>query len=130
MILSTAAAIAHFPRIPLKGFPASGAIPQLFLSTTTAYFSELMTLISPPWENPLILLVTSQGINPTFGVNTMRNIFTSAALLGLVGSAQAAVPAAVTSAITDAGTDAATVAASVFVVIVGIFAVKLMRRGL
>jgi hypothetical protein len=45
-------------------------------------------------------------------------------------SAFAAVPAAVNTAITDAGTDAVTVATAVFVVLVGIFAVKLMRRGL
>lgn len=44
--------------------------------------------------------------------------------------AQAAVPTEVTTAIETAGTDAKTVAAAVFVVIVGIFAIKLLRRGL
>lgn len=45
-------------------------------------------------------------------------------------SAMAAVDPSVTTAITGAGTDAQTVASAVFVVLVGIFAVKLMRKGL
>ncbi|GAB1393794.1 hypothetical protein MASR1M60_19580 [Rhodocyclaceae bacterium] len=45
-------------------------------------------------------------------------------------SAFAAVPENVTTAISTGGTDAATVAAAVFVAIIGIFAVKLMRKGL
>lgn len=47
-----------------------------------------------------------------------------------MGSVFAAVPADVTTAIETAGTDATTVAGAVFAVIVSIFAVKLMRRGL
>jgi hypothetical protein len=46
------------------------------------------------------------------------------------GSAFAAVPAAVTTALADAGTDAATVATAVLVVIVAIYAFKLLRRAL
>jgi len=42
----------------------------------------------------------------------------------------AAVPAAVTTALGDAGTDGITVAGAVLAVIVGIFAIKLMRKAL
>ena len=56
--------------------------------------------------------------------------FAAASFLGLTGVAAAAVPAAVTSAIETAGTDSGTVAAAVFVVIVGIFAIKLLRKSL
>lgn len=53
------------------------------------------------------------------------------ALLALaVSSAHAAVPADVTTAITDAKTDALVIAAAVLVVIVGIYAFKLMRKAL
>lgn len=45
-------------------------------------------------------------------------------------SVQAAVPEAVTTAITTAGTDSVTIATAVLVVIVGIYAFKLMRRAL
>lgn len=46
------------------------------------------------------------------------------------GVASAAVDAGVTSAISTAGTDAATVGAAVLVVIVGIYAFKLLRKSL
>lgn len=46
------------------------------------------------------------------------------------GNAMAAVPTEVTTAISTSGTDAVTVASAVFVVLVGIFAIKLMRKGL
>jgi hypothetical protein len=50
--------------------------------------------------------------------------------LGLVASsAHAEVPAAVLTAITTAGTDAATLGAAVLVVLVGIWAFKLLRRA-
>lgn len=42
----------------------------------------------------------------------------------------AAVPTNVSTAITDGGVDAATVAGLVLVAVVGIFAFKLMRKGL
>lgn len=58
----------------------------------------------------------------------MRKLIVVASLAPL--SAFAAVPASVTDALTAGGTDAATVAAAVLVAIIGIFAVKLMRRGL
>ena len=55
-------------------------------------------------------------------------------LLGLVlapvGVVFAAVPATVTDALDAAGTDSVTVAGAVLAVIVGIFAIKLMRRAL
>jgi len=55
-------------------------------------------------------------------------------ILGLASfvpvAAFAAVPTEVTTAISTAGTDAASVAAAVLVVLVGIYAVKLMRKGL
>lgn len=61
----------------------------------------------------------------------MRKLSVLAAVLFCgVGSAMAAVPTDVTTAISTAGTDAATVAGAVFVAIVGIFAIKLMRKGL
>lgn len=47
-----------------------------------------------------------------------------------IGSASAAVDAAVTTALTSAGTDAGTIAIAVFVVLVAIYAVKLMRKAL
>lgn len=53
-----------------------------------------------------------------------------AALAAFSASAFAEVPAGVTSAITTAGTDGATVAAAVIVAIVGIWAFKLIRKGL
>ena len=53
------------------------------------------------------------------------------AVLALIpGVSLAAVPEGVTTALTAAGTDSITVATSVLVVIVGIFAFKLMRRAL
>lgn len=51
-------------------------------------------------------------------------------LTSVAGVASAAVPVAVTDAITAAGTDGATVGAAVFVVIVGIFAIKILRKAL
>lgn len=60
-------------------------------------------------------------------------VFRKLALGGLAlvsASAFAEVPAGVTSAITTAGTDGATVAAAVIVAIVGIWAFKLIRKGL
>ena len=54
----------------------------------------------------------------------------SAGSIVAVGTASAAVDAGVTTAITTAGTDAATVGAAVLIVIVGIFAFKLLRKAL
>ena len=45
-------------------------------------------------------------------------------------AAFAAVPADVTTSITTAGTDSVSVAGAVLAVIVGIFAIKLMRKAL
>ena len=53
-----------------------------------------------------------------------------AALTALSVNAFAAVPAEVTTAITTAKTDSETVASAVLVVIVGIFAFKLLRKAL
>jgi len=53
-------------------------------------------------------------------------------LLGLAfgaGSAFAAVPAAVTTAVESMATDGATVAAAVLVAIIGIVAIKFIRKG-
>jgi len=52
-----------------------------------------------------------------------------AALLALSAPAHAEVPAAVLTAITTAGTDAATLGAAVLVVLIGIWAFKLLRRA-
>lgn len=53
-----------------------------------------------------------------------------AALAMSAGAAHAALPSGVESALTTAGDDAKLVGVAVFVVLVGIFAIKLMRRGL
>lgn len=58
----------------------------------------------------------------------MKKIIALLALSPL--SAFAAVPADVTTALSSAGTDSVTVAGAVLVVIVGIFAIKLMRKAL
>lgn len=47
-----------------------------------------------------------------------------------VGVASAAVPATVTTALSDAAADSLTMGAAVLVVIVGIYALKLLRRAL
>ncbi|BCB27291.1 hypothetical protein SKTS_21770 [Sulfurimicrobium lacus] len=64
----------------------------------------------------------------------MKNVkMVFAVVLGWVTAAStafAAVPTEVTTAISTSGTDAATVASAVFVVLVGIYAIKLMRKGL
>lgn len=54
----------------------------------------------------------------------------SAGALAMVGTASAAVDPSVTTAISNAGTDSVTVGAAVFVVIVGIFSIKLLRKAL
>jgi len=53
-----------------------------------------------------------------------------AALLGVIGSAHAAVPAAVTTALTDLQTDALTVAGIILAAIVAVYAFKFIRKGL
>lgn len=45
-------------------------------------------------------------------------------------SAHAAVPAGVTSAVSDMSADAATVATAVLVAIIGVVAIKFIRKGL
>lgn len=51
--------------------------------------------------------------------------------LGLAAvNSYAALPTGVDTAISDAGTDGKTLAVAVLVALIGIFAVKLMRRGL
>lgn len=50
--------------------------------------------------------------------------------LSAVGSALAAVPTEVSTAVTTAGTDAATLGGLVLVAIIGIFAIKFMKRAL
>lgn len=53
----------------------------------------------------------------------------SAALV-VAGAAQAAVDVAITTAITTMATDAATVASAVLVAIIGVVAIKFIRKGL
>lgn len=60
----------------------------------------------------------------------MKLFFKSIAIFLVPLSAFADVPAAVTTALTAAGTDSLSVAGTVLAVIVGIFAVKLMRKAL
>lgn len=64
----------------------------------------------------------------------MKNLQTkvgvgSAAML-LVAKAQAAVPLGVTTAISDMSADAVTVATAVLVAIIGVVAIKFIRKGL
>lgn len=51
-------------------------------------------------------------------------------ILGASTWASAAVPTEVTTALADGKTDAITVAAAVFLIIIGVFGVKAMRKGL
>lgn len=54
----------------------------------------------------------------------------SGAVLLVSGAAQAAVPAAVDTAITTMAGDAVTVATAVLVAIIGVVAIKFIRKGL
>lgn len=49
---------------------------------------------------------------------------------GFALDVHAAVPTAVTDAITTGGADAVTVGVAVFVALIGVYAVKMMRKGL
>jgi hypothetical protein len=60
----------------------------------------------------------------------LKKIAVGLASLGGAVAANAAVDPSVTTALTGAGTDAATVGAAVLVVIVGIFAFKILRKAL
>lgn len=60
----------------------------------------------------------------------IRKIGGAAALLSFSAGAFAEVPAAVTAKITEAATDGATVAAAVIVALVGIWAFKLIKKGM
>jgi len=66
----------------------------------------------------------------------MKNLFKNrfpqilAVSAASVGAANAAVPASVTGALDDAAADGLTMGAAVLVVIVGIYALKLLRRAL
>lgn len=60
-----------------------------------------------------------------------KKVSSGVAALGLMAAqAHAALPAGVTTAIEDAGTDGITAAGLVLVAIIGIYAVKLVRRAL
>ena len=59
-----------------------------------------------------------------------KSLFAVPAVLGFIGSAQAAVPADVTTALTDMKTDALAVATIVLVAIIAVAAVKFIRKGL
>ena len=66
-----------------------------------------------------------------YGVSLMNKVLKTIGLfLAPVGVVLAAVPAEVTTSIAAAGTDSVTVAGAVLAVIVGIFAIKLMRKAL
>lgn len=61
----------------------------------------------------------------------MKKQFAAVALpLSFIGSAMAEVPTNVSTAITTAGTDAATMGGLVLVAIIGIYAIKFLRRAL
>lgn len=61
-----------------------------------------------------------------------KNRFGQIATLSVasIGAASAAVPASVTTALSDAASDSLTMGSAVLVVIVGIYALKLLRRAL
>jgi len=65
-------------------------------------------------------------------MKTFKNRFGQVVTVSALGagSAMAAVPVSVTTAISDAGADAGVIGAAVLVVIVGIYAFKLMRKAL
>lgn len=60
----------------------------------------------------------------------MKSLLKIAGLSLAPVAAFAEVPAGITTAISTAGTDSVVVAAAVLVVIVGIFAIKLLRKAL
>lgn len=60
----------------------------------------------------------------------IRKLGAFAALSSFAVASFAEVPAAVTSKITEAATDGATVAAAVIVALVGIWAFKLIKKGM
>ena len=82
-------------------------------------------MISPIRANPRGL-----GLIRIFGVIQMKAFLKFIAMFLAPVAAFAEVPAAVTTAIGSAGTDSIVVAGAVLAVIVGIFAVKLMRKAL
>ena len=63
-------------------------------------------------------------------MKTLNKILLGAGLTSLAGFASAAVDPAITTALTGASADAVTVGAAVTVVLVSIFAIKLVRRAL
>jgi len=71
-------------------------------------------------------------IQTTMKPNTRKRMQFAAMTVLTTGAStvMAAVPTEVTTAIETAGTDAVSVGTAVFVVIVGIFAIKLLRRAL
>jgi predicted transcriptional regulator len=68
--------------------------------------------------------------NPLKEDSMLKKIAFGVASIGAAAAANAAVDPSVTTALTGAGTDAATVGAAVLVVIVGIFAFKMLRKAL
>lgn len=60
----------------------------------------------------------------------MRKFAPIAAVLGFIGSAQAAVPASVTTAMTDAATDVAVVAGLGLAVAIAVYGFKKMKSAL
>lgn len=59
-----------------------------------------------------------------------KSYFAVPAVLGFIGSAQAAVPTEVTDALTAMKADALTVAGVVLVAIIAVAAIKFIRKGL
>lgn len=93
--------------------------------------SEGMTFpVYKPAERPLTRARVGRTIFKS--ENKMKKILISCAvvLASMFGVAQAAVDASVTTAVSQAGTDAATLGSAVLVVIVGIYAFRLLRKAL
>lgn len=69
-------------------------------------------------------------MNKIFRVIRSKRAALASVVLASASAAQAALPEGVEASLTDAGVNSSKVAGMVFIVLVGIFAVKLMRRGL
>lgn len=96
--------------------------------------SQTISIIWPVKPSRVFVSTARKGHHKIIlGIKIMKatkKIGLGAGLLASAGAATAAVPAAVTTALGDAGVDSLVVAGAVLAVIVGIFAVKLMRKSL
>jgi len=71
-----------------------------------------------------------KGVSKMFTRKHALRFSLGSVALVVAGAANAAVDAAITTAITTMATDAATVASAVLVAIIGVVAIKFIRKGL